>query len=415
MNMKEFKEMIMAQIGKSDPKAVQSLDKMVEELGKATNEEVRQLLNEIPIHDDLFSGNMRQTNPSPETIRVGPSQEASGGGAERMISQYSNVAPQQGFSLLYQEFSRKLDTLRKSVVTISEAVKAQSAVISHIVKSNSESSTETSSFSDEVSKAKDLIKKSKSLILKSELYGIEDGSVSDAMEDIRKAELFLKKAKALLIKAEEEDEKEEKEEKEVEKSLMDVKKFSQRLDKAKTEIMDIVKSEEEKEKKEREDKEMKAKKAEEKKEESEDKETKAKKAEEEKKEEEEMKKAKDSDKGNQKDSANKDGNQKDAAAKSEDVTNLVKKTVSEMMDIITNRSRSKDLPDLSKAQTETYIVAKSAQIDEAYDNGVLSSGEEMTARSILSMIELAQKGEINPSIVNDRIFASSSAVQSVFN
>lgn len=412
MNMKEFKEKILSQLSKSDNKSSQSIDTMIGELGKATEEEVRQLLNEIPIHDDLFMGDTRHTLPSTETIRVGPSQQASGGGAEKMIREYSNVAPQYGITLLYNEFSRKLDTLRKSILTISEAVKAQSAVISHIVKSD-EAATQSasSSFSDEVTKAKEIIKKSKSLILKSELYGIESNSTEDAMEDIRKAEVLLKKAKSLLIKAEDEEEKEEKEEKEIEKSLIDVKKFSLRLDKAKSEIMDIVKAEEEKEKKKKEDeeKEAKAKKAEE-----EEKEEKAKKAEEEK-EREAKAKAKGNDKGNQDDGADKEGMQKDAASKSEDITSLVKKTVSEFIDTISNTSTSRGIPDLTKAQKESFLVAKSAQIDEAFENGLLSSGEEMTARSILNMLDLAQKGDISPSIVKDRIYASSSAVQSVFN
>lgn len=418
MNMQEIKNRLMAQIGKSDPKAGQTVDQILGELDKATSEEVRRVLNEIPIHDDMFMGEIRHTNPSPEEIKFGPTQEASGAGAGKMIREYSNVAPQFGIVNLYNDFSRKLDSLKKSILMISEAVKAQNAVIQHVAKSQTPSVSDKSApvFSDEVTKAKELIKKSKSLILKSELYGIDDLSFEDVMEDIRKADLLLKKAKSLLIKAEEEDEKEEEEEKEVEKSLGDVKKFSMRLGKAKEEI--------EGKKKEEEEKESKARKAEEdKKEEKEDKESKAHKSEseseKEKEEDKEKKahKAKDNDKGNQNDKANKDGNQVDAAAKSSSEEILVmKKTIAEMMDIISNSSKyGKDVPNLSKAQADNYIVSKSADIESAFEAGLLSGGEEITARSILSMFELAQKGDIDPSVVTNRINSSSSAVKTVFN
>ena len=62
--------------------------------------------------------------PGREEIKLGPAQEASGGGAERMIRQYSDPNPQQDIVVQYERLSGMLGDIGKSMKAMSDAFTA---------------------------------------------------------------------------------------------------------------------------------------------------------------------------------------------------------------------------------------------------------------------------------------------------
>ena len=73
---------------------------------------------------DQSIGAMAGKTPGREEIKVGPAQEASGGGAERMIRQYSHPDPQQDIVVQYEHLSSMLGDVGKSMKTMSAAFAA---------------------------------------------------------------------------------------------------------------------------------------------------------------------------------------------------------------------------------------------------------------------------------------------------
>jgi len=459
---KSIRDRIMEKVKSIAPAETkpETLDSLVDQLSKATQASVREILNEIPIHEDLFYDNNQNSNPSSNVIRMGPKESASGDGAEHMIRQYSNVAPQGDgtISELYGRFSRELDSLRKALSTdvtglmktnaalikavslLSESFRVQNAVLGAILKAEKEEEEEEEEMKKKAKKAEEeeeeeeeesekakalkYAKKAKTLILKAEVSDLEETANPDEL--ISKAASFLKKATSLLMKALEETTSES-EETSIEKSLEDVKKLSSRLSKAKDFVASLKKADEEEEDEEEEDEEEEEEAAvvninqgaeeEEDEEEEDEEEEKAKKSS--KKPSRKSKKAKRPAPGNQKDSANKDGNQKDGAVKASDLPGLVasisKRTVSELMDIIGNQSRGKVAPNLSKATLESFLISKAQAIEEAVANEEMTDMEASTAESILNMFTLVHQNEISQDLVTERLSVAPTSVQRIFN
>jgi hypothetical protein len=454
MDPKTIREKIMERVKSLAPENVtpETMDQLVENLSKATEKEVREILNEIPIHEDLYYDNNPNSVPGSNVIRMGPQESASGNGAEHMIRQYSNVAPQGDghISELYGRMSRELDHLRKSLITdlsnmvktdksvvkaialLTESFRTQNAVLTSILKAQEEETEKGKKKSEkkgeeeeeeetEKSRALQYLRKAKSFIIKAEMSDLEDGK--NSAEYLQKADLYLKKAKTLLLKAEELAMTDEEEES-VEKALETLKAFSVRLSKARRFVksLKVVKGEEEEDDEEEEDEEEEEEEEEaavvninqgaeeeedEEEEEEEDEEEKAKKA-------KKTKKAKRPATGNQKDSANKDGNQKDGAVKSGDLQTIVSRTVYEVLDMIGNASRGKVSPNMSKATVESFLVSKSQEIEEAVENDEMTDSEAINAQSILNTIQLSKSGDIGQEVVTERLAVAPASVQRLF-
>jgi hypothetical protein len=73
---------------------------------------------------DQSPGAMGTKTPSREEIKVGPAQEASGGGAERMIREYSHPDSQQAVVMQYEKLSGMMGDLSKSMKAMSDAFTA---------------------------------------------------------------------------------------------------------------------------------------------------------------------------------------------------------------------------------------------------------------------------------------------------
>lgn len=77
---------------------------------------------------------MRGKAPGKEELKFGPTQAASGGDAERMISQYSEPAPQQDIVVQYERLSNMLGSLGKAMEGIQKALEAQATAFTTLVK-----------------------------------------------------------------------------------------------------------------------------------------------------------------------------------------------------------------------------------------------------------------------------------------
>ena len=309
--------------------------------------------------EDLWSGDMHGV-PGNETIPFGPSESASGNGAEVMVNTYSNPAPQQAitgeYEKLAQEMGRSFSETRKALDRLGKNQTAIKEVLSFLLKAEEEEEEEKAH-----EKAKSFMKKAKISLRKAESAEDEEEK-EDSKDEVEKARINLKKAKELLFKAEEEGEDEE----EVEKSFKDHKSLSKKLKEVE---ISLVKAEEEEER----------------------------------------------DKGNQEGRAAEGGNQDDHAAKSEILEKMVTKTVSEVFDKIMGRSAG-PIPvfNVAKADPEAFIKSRQTAVEEAIMDDMLNLEEQGSADSILVALEKAHKGEIDQFVVNEKIRKAPTKVQNLF-
>lgn len=379
------------------------------DLEKATR--AQDLTDAELIRDRWEDGNMH-TAVTKEEVKVGPSQESSGAGAEKMIRDYSSPTVQMGTTLLAEKLARLIPPMASSIKSLTSAMEklaaqntAQSEAIVALGKAlesgsvigkaddEDEEDEDEKDFKEESEKAaRKALKAAKSLVRKAK------AAKSDAEdeEDAKACKALKVEARSLLVKAGNE--------------LFKARTaaFAAGSAELRKEIRDFAKAEdvevaEEDEKKEESDK-------------SKIEDTGAK-------------------KGNQSDSANADGNQDDSstaekAAKAEAEAAETKKALeaalSGMAMLTTDvkgliekvAGQSRPAPAVVKA--EEVAVAKAAfdgladKITAMQDSGDLSHSEAYAAREVLGKKDAVMKGILDPRFLSERLSKSPAKVQELF-
>ena len=359
-----------------------------------------------------------QTNRSAtaEQVKTGPAQEASGGGAEKMVKEYSNPVTQvhgvaetpMALADMLHNFNASMKAISNNLNVLANSQTAIKALLSALVKADheDEAQEETDEEEDEeesevveinASRAKSLILKAKVLIKKAKKA---EALAEDEPKDEEKCKALKAEAKALrkaagklLGKA--------RSCAYAAKSL-ELKKSVRALA-AKADV-DVVQEQEEDEEDEEDDGEEQTKAA------------KAAKA----------AKAKTDIAGNQADHADpKTGNQAAEAAKSAVSPDDLQKalagiatlqtTVAGMLDVVSGKSRVSDqVPNIAKATLESLNTIPE-RIMDMEDSGTLSMTDAFAARDIFSKLELVKGGKLDPTVVTDRLAKTTASVRSLFS
>lgn len=189
---------------------------------------------------DIYSTpDIRNQPLTPAEILVGPSEEASGDGAFKMVKEYSDVHIQPKLVQLYAEMSNFFE---KTGV----AMKAHDAKLNLLATAIVEKA-QPSATNDVLAKAESRLKAATAALRKAEMSDDEDDK-EDKEEALEKAERMLTAAKKLIQKAESEneDEMDDNVADSCEKALSTFKKLSKALVKAKSD-MPVAKAEDESE------------------------------------------------------------------------------------------------------------------------------------------------------------------------
>ncbi|MDE2232576.1 MAG: hypothetical protein KGJ90_00390 [Patescibacteria group bacterium] len=438
MNLKTLAQALKIVKG-ADPAAIAAItdDAALEKAAGALESLAASRMPAHEIVDDHWTeGNLHRA-PTAEEINVGPSESASGAGAEKMVRDYSKPAPQSGVQLDAEKLARVLPKMMhtmkahdESIATLVKTAQATNTLLKTLFAKAEEDEEDEEDEEEEsevveinASRAKALFKKAQKLLTKAEEKKEE---MEDMDKDERKAckaeiKALRKAAAKLIVKARTAALAGRKGGADTLKSIRELLAVNSLL---KSDI-NVVQEEEEEEEEEEED---------------EDEEAKAraaadlKKAEDEKKKEEEEKKAlevaekaKTHDKGNQadhKDAAT--GNQADEAAKAvAEIAGRVEKAltglavlqtdVRGLFDVIAGKSRvGGDMPEISKASTPDKESALLTTINEMEDKGSLDMPNAMAAREILTHMGLARAGQMDPTIVNDRLARAPAVIRDIF-
>lgn len=326
---------------------------------------------------DQWSPGGKHATPTREQITMGPGEEASGAGAEKMVGHYSNPAPQhhgieqavERLAAMFGGFGKSMDAqnaLLKSIVDSNAAVKA--LLIQSVISKAEEDEEDEEDESEVVeinasrAKAKDLISqikvaksaKKKAALTKAlnEVLAEIDEAAKSATAGIRAA---ASKADINVVQEEEEEDEEEAEK---------AKKAKEAADAAAKAVTD--------------------------------------------------------DQGNQADREDsKNGNQ-DAAAKAKQLEDALKgiamleTTVKGLMDVVSGKSKVSDqIPDIAKAKPDA-IEAIIESVNQQQRAGALSDPDAMAAREIAAMTRRAASGQMDAAIVKSRLEKSSPLVRSIF-
>jgi hypothetical protein len=343
---------------------------------------------------------------SREVIRTGPEQKASGDGAEKMIRDYSNVATQQAGIMQQAESLARLiapiaasskaqtaavtaliENVKSLNVTLAALVTAKAEGEDKMVEEDDEDEKETKEMAAE--KAKSLVARAKILLTKAKKAEGDAMMVEDDEEEEKackkKAKAFRKQAAVLLGKARTAafvagD-------RETRKSIAQIA--------AKSDITVVEDDEDE----------------------DDDEKEKAKAA---------AEKAKGHDAaGNQADFSNKDGNQDSTAVKAvSEMSGKVEEALKgfgmlsmelkDMMNVVSGRSKGTGaVPEFTKSAVDPTLALVN-KIEELEDAGQLSDTDAFAARDIVSKMTAARAGQLDASIVHDRIAKSTLPVQMLF-
>lgn len=383
---------------------------------------------------ELWSDNRLHGSATRQEIKVGPGQESSGRGAERMVREYSNPAPQHGVALDPESLARDLSFMANSMKSLSDGISALPAAIVEAMKAKKTSEDEEDEEESKVveinasKKAKESLVKARRLVTRIETLKSE---MDDCEGDERKAKR--KSVKALI--------------KELGQLLAKAQLFAYAADNselkksvrviaAKADI-NVVQEEEEDEEEE-DDEKKKARKA---KEDAEAAAAKAAAAEALKNAVgtavtealkaagiDLSKKAKTDDKGNQCDDADpKTGNQAASAKASGEFDELkskleeslkgndaLKLQLNQLFDVVAGKTKLSDLiPDLSKAKP-TDIIPITEKIDDMEEAGQLTVVEAAAAREIASLAKASAEGTMPYSRVSERLQKTTSNVVELF-
>ena len=351
---------------------------------------------------DGWSEGMVNKSPTREEINIGPGEESSGRGAEKMVRDYSNPAPQHhGIEQAVERFGAMFEGFGKSMLSqqaaflkaIQEDNKAIKALVvqSIIAKGESEDDEEEDEEESEVveinaSRAKSKIEEAKKLI-----KALKKATTDEDKAKIRKALIkALESANFAVTLCKSED---------------ITKAFAAVLAKA-----DINVVQEEEEDEEEEEEAGKAKSAA-------------------VTDDAGAAKAKKDDQGNQADREDPTNGNQAAAAKAQaaelaktqtQITDALKglatleTSVKGMMDIVMGRTKiAETLPDIAKAKPDA-ITALIANIHEMQDSGTITPADAAAALDIASQTRHAAAGNLDQAIVKSRLEKSSNTVRTLF-
>lgn len=380
-------------------------------------------LDGAEIHDDRWTAGEMHRVPSREEINIGPVEAATGGNAPRMISQYSNPAPQHGVAQEAEKLGEMMGQLKSYMKSLAahQEVLAKNAKLNNqllmAVLAKAEDDDDDDDKDDEdmkakksasAAKAKSRLKKASDLLDKADMYKSLADDSDDATERKfnRNMSKSLRKAAAkLLVKASNDALIARKDGVAVTKSIVELIGGNALL---KAEV-NIAKAEDEKD--EEEDEEAKAKKA------LEDSAAAAKSA-----------GKNEGDKGNQADHAEENGNQADEAAKAQAALiettlkghGVLEGKINQVMDLIMGKPAVNATPvpvisSLMKGDVTKIAAGVNDRIDDAQDNGKLDFSGAMSARDLLKDMTAVQAGVLSEAIFRDKLAGAPHAVQDVFN
>lgn len=344
---------------------------------------------------DAWSEGQLNKTATREELNIGPGQEASGAGAEKMTREYSNPAAQhhgieqavERLGAMFTGFGKSLDAmtaLMKANTDGNAAIKALlvQSIVAKAKDEEDEEDDESEVVEINASRAKSKIEAAKALVKAikksddpAEIKALRKSLVSA----LAKGQLYAFAANSVELK----------------KSIKDIA--------AKADI-EVVQEEEEEDDEEGEAKSLTAKPA--------------------------AAKATTDDQGNQADKEdNKNGNQ-EAAAKATELSNadlqkkladalsgmaMLETTVKGMMDVVSGKSKIVDqLPvDISKAKPDA-IQAILDQVENMESANNISNADAMAARAIASMTKQASEGKMDGAIAKARLEKSSPTVRALF-
>ncbi len=304
--------------------------------------------------------------PDESKIKTGPSQEASGAGADKMVREYSHPAPQTVAVENYSRMASMFDKMARTMKSMQDKQDALATVLLEAVKADTKpAALPTDTF---IGKAESRLRLAKAALRKADMA--DEDEKDDKEEAVEKAERYLAAAKRLIAKAESEAEEadDEDESEKVEKAISEHRKLSKALAKAKAE-MPVAKAEDEKDEKEVE---------------------------------------------------------KAAATvvapapvvaetvKSVDPNriDILETTIKGLMETVAGKSKHSALPDFMKsAQAEDFAE----RVETAIDTGVLKENAEvMKAKDILSRLQAVRSGDYDASRFKDDLDASPENVRNLF-
>lgn len=201
------------------------------------------------IEDQWNEADGQHSNPSRAEIAVGRPQEASGGGAERMVREYSDPAPQMGMAEQYAEMGRFFRDFAKAQERSNSTMLAGMAALGQIVgKAETVPATGAATAKADpeslLSKAEIKIRKARTEMRKADMVDEEDKEEREEKKSfLEQASVALKSAKRLLAKAEEDEWESEDEEDRAEKARSDWRKLTKALRKAEDEGTERTKKE----------------------------------------------------------------------------------------------------------------------------------------------------------------------------
>lgn len=402
----------------ADPQTVQQL--LAEEaVNKASGDRHAQGLDGAPWIPDLHTEGEEHTVITGEEIKVGPSQASSGGGAEKMIREYSQPAPQRGVTQEAMSLAEVLGGIGRSMKAMADGQKTMSDLLTVLVAAKAEEKEDEKDKEEEEAKAHakgratELVAEAQKLLRKADRKE-EDGDDEEESEKsrvlYREAKLLRKQAARILGKA----------------RLHALAAGDGEITKSIRQIVaknDLVIKAEDEEEKERE------------------------------KEKDEADKARQPDAaaaakgseatkdsaGNQAPKQNKEnGNQDDAAQKAvADLSTRVDEALKGLtvlhtdlagfMDAVAGKAKPQegataapagatpmDAFALMKANPTTAAGELQLAIEKAASKGLLDGGQAMTAYNILAKLDACNKGVIAKSMVDGMIDNAPSAVRQIF-
>lgn len=181
----------------ADPQTVQQL-LADEALNKAGGDRHAQGLDGAPWIPDLHTEGEEHSVITGEEIKVGPSQASSGGGAEKMIREYSAPVPQKGVTQEAMSLAEVLGGIGRSMKAMADGQKTMADLLTTLVAAKAEEKEEKDKDEEEAKahakgRATDLVAEAMKLLRKADRKE-EDG---DDEEESEKSRVLYREAKLL--------------------------------------------------------------------------------------------------------------------------------------------------------------------------------------------------------------------------
>ena len=167
------------------------------------------------VSDRWESGKMHAV-PTKDEIKVGPTEHASGGGAEKMVKDYSNPAPQHGIQLEAERLANELGQMRgymrsnaETMDRISKHNTTLTGIVTALLMKSAEDNdggdgTEAAAFAEKSARvSRDTFTSAKRLLGKAEKLETNMGDVKKAERQVIKAQIraLRKRAARLMLNA----------------------------------------------------------------------------------------------------------------------------------------------------------------------------------------------------------------------